>query len=96
MNLKLMTAWICPAEGISLPQALEKLEGLLSDFYQSFPEYTDTLTFSQSPRSPHHAFVYVADGCSGLLPQAGAHLCALLRKSFPEAEVKPYGKPFGI
>lgn len=92
MKLKLMTAWVCPLGDSSLPEAAEVLEGLLSTFYTAFPEYADALTFSQSPRWPCHAFVYVDEGCSGLLPEAGAYLCDLLERSFAGAEVKSYGK----
>lgn len=92
MQLKLMTAWVCPVGDSSLPEAGKTLEGLLSTFYETFPEYVDTLTFSQSPRLPCHAFVYVAEGCSGLPPEAGMYLCELLKKTFLEAEIKAYGK----
>lgn len=91
-GLKLMTAWVRPVGEGSLPEAGRVLEGLIYGFYQTFPEYAGYLRFSQSPRAPRYVFVYVVDGCSGLLPQAGEYLHGLLGALFPQAEVRVYGK----
>lgn len=91
-RLKLMTAWVRPVGEEILPEAGGALEGLIHGFYQTFPEYAGCLRFSQSPRAPRYVFVYVAEGCSGLLPQAGEHLQGLLGALFPQAEVRVYGK----
>jgi len=91
-GLKLMTAWVCPPPGETLPEAGEGLEGLMRAFYQVFPEYEGCLRAFQAPRAPRHVFVYVARDCSGLLPWAGEHLRGLLAGLFPQAEVRAYGK----
>lgn len=70
------------------------MEGILSVFYQAFPEYDQTLKFSQFAHHPHFVFVYVTDDCMGLLPKAGAYLQELLESGFPDAEVRVYGKPY--
>lgn len=90
-GLKVVTYWVRPA-GDSLPEARALLEGLLAEFYQSFPEYQGSLVFSQAPRAPRHLFIYVGSGCTGLLPGAGAHLRHLLERAFPTSEVRGYGK----
>lgn len=90
--LKVMTYWVRPALEESLPEARALLEALLAEFYQSFPEYQGNLVFSQSPRRPRHVFIYVDSACTGLLPDAGAHLRQLLEQAFPGSEVRGYGK----
>lgn len=90
--LKVVTFWVRPKNAEPLPEARALLEGLLAIFYEAFPEYAGTLVFSQSPRSPGHVFVYVSQGCTGLLPAAGRFLQALLQQAFPQGEVRPYGR----
>lgn len=90
--LKVVTFWVRPLEGEPLPEARALLEGLLAIFYEAFPEYAGVLTFSQSPRRPGYVFVYVNQGCTGLLPMAGRFLQELLQQAFPQGEVRPYGR----
>lgn len=86
-----MTVWVRPKQG-GLPQMGADLERFLAGFYGLFPEYADCLTFFQSPRFPRHLFVYVREGCSGVLPGAGQYLQKLLETAFPDAEIRLYGK----
>ena len=91
--LKAVTYWVRPIQDDELPDSAHLLEGILEAFYQTFPEYDQTLKFSQFARHPHFVFVYVTGDCTGLLPEAGIHLRELLESAFPTAEVRVYGKP---
>jgi len=91
-DLKMMTAWVRPKAEEDLPEVKESLEGLLVGFYGAFPEYQDCLRFFQSPRVPHHVFVYVNGGCTGLLPGASRYLEQMLQRAFLGSEVRLYGK----
>ncbi len=90
--LKVVTFWVRSRGEEPLPEARALLESLLAIFYETFPEYTEMLAYNQSPRSPHHVFVYVIQGCAGLLPSAGQFLQGLLEQAFPQGEVRPYGR----
>ncbi|GIW24756.1 hypothetical protein [Meiothermus sp.] len=90
--LKVVTFWVRPQGEEPLPEARALLEGLLNIFYEAFPEYAGLLVFSQSPRPPRYVFVYVNQGCTGLLPSAGRFLQGLLEQAFPQGEVRPYGR----
>lgn len=90
--LKVATFWVRPVGAEPLPEARALLEGLLAIFYEAFPEYAGALVFSQSPRPPGHIFVYLNQGCTGLLPLAGQFLQELLQQAFPSSEVRPYGR----
>lgn len=88
--------WIRPKDEQGLPGAESLLEALLHIFYQSFPEYEGCLGAFPAPRGPHGAFVYVSGSCNGLLPGAGEYLQYLLAQTFPQAEVRWYGRPWGL
>ncbi|RDI96727.1 hypothetical protein DV704_00280 [Meiothermus sp. QL-1] len=90
--MKVVTLWVRPKGEAPLPEAQGLLEGLLSLFYEAFPEYEGTLAYSQSPRPPRYAFVYVNSSCRGLLPPAGCFLRGLLERAFPQGEVRAYGR----
>ena len=93
-SLKAVTYWVRPTTDDDLPDSTHLLEGILAAFYQAFPEYDQTLQFSQFARRPHFVFVYVTGDCTGLLPEAGTYLQELLESAFPKAEVRLYGKPY--
>lgn len=90
--LKVVTFWVRPTSQEPLPEAKAQLEALLNIFYEAFPEYAGTLVFSQSRRPPGHVFVYVNQGCAGLLPSAGRFLQERLQQAFPQGEVRSYGR----
>jgi len=90
--LKVVTFWVRPLGEEPLPEAKTRLEALLAEFYEAFPEYAGSLAFSQSSRPPRYVFVYVNQGCAGLLPVAGQFLQGLLQQAFPQSEVRPYGR----
>ena len=90
--LKVVTFWVRPKAEEPIPEARALLEGLLGIFYEAFPEYGGMLVFSQSPRPPRYVFVYVKQGCAGLLPSAGRFLQGLLEQAFSQGEVRPYGR----
>jgi hypothetical protein len=92
--LKAVTYWVRPTSDDDLPESAHLLEGIFEAFYQVFPEYDQTLKFSQFARRPHFVFVYVTGDCNGLLPEAGTYLRELLESAFPSAEVRVYGKSY--
>lgn len=94
--LKVAALWVCPPDGCALPEARERLETLLAEFYASYPEYEGSVVFFQSPRWPRYAFVYTHPGCGGLLPEAGRYLQGLLERAFQGGEVRAYGRPWPL